>query len=378
MPRLVYVVTAAITANSLLRGQLKYMNEHGFEVILITSPSSDLKQVAARENIMIRTVPMEREIRLLQDSQSLFALHREIRRLNPDIVNAGTPKAGLLGMVAARMAGVPVRIYTLRGLRLESAKGLQRSVLRTTERIASGCATQVLCVSESLKTKFLELKLCPRSKATVLGNGSSNGVDYTKFAARANAENIRKDLNLPQDAFVIGFLGRLTKDKGVAELVEAFEMLQRKYERLFLMIIGDFEQGDPVDANIISRLNSHPRILHKGFASDTAPFYAAMDVLAFPSHREGFPNVPLEAAAAGIPTVGFQVTGTVDAVQDGITGQLVSRGNVGEFAHAIEGYLQNDELRRQHGHAAQQRARESFDHAIVWNSLLNNYNSLLS
>jgi glycosyltransferase involved in cell wall biosynthesis len=316
----------------------------------------------------------------LSDTGTLVRLAARLRQLKPDIVNASTPKAGLLGMVAAKLAGVPVRIYTLRGLRGETKRGISQMILRQTERIASSCAHHVICVSESLRSRYLELERAPESKVTVLKKGSSNGVDASHFVPSANEEaaELRLKLGIAPGDPVIGFVGRLVKDKGVAELLECFELLLKSFPNLRLLIIGDFEQGDPVAPDFARRVREDPRIIHCGFVSDPAPYYQAMHVLVFPSYREGFPNAPLEAAASGVPVVGFRVTGTVDAIEDEVTGRLVNFGDVPGLATAAGSYLKDDALRSKHGHAGRERVLQNFQQEIIWTAVYEKYLSWLS
>lgn len=369
-PSIVYVVTHPMTARLLLAGQLRYLAEAGFEVTLVTSPGPDLAGVAEREGVRVETVAMAREISPLRDLAALARLVRLFRRLRPGIVNAGTPKAGLLGMLAARLARVPVRIYTLRGLRLETARGPKRRLLAAAERLACACAHRVVCVSRSLERRAVELGLTAEDKTLVLASGSSNGVDVERFAAaardRERTEALRRELGLPAGSPVVGFVGRFTRDKGIAELADAFDRLSRGLPAARLLLLGDFEPGDPVPPSLVARLRHDSRVVQAGFVPDTAPFYPLIDVLAFPSHREGFPNAPLEAAASGVPTVGSRATGVVDAVVDGRTGTLVPVGDVEALAHALLEYLRDPALRRSHGDAARERVRGEFRRGEVW------------
>lgn len=379
-PRLLYVVTHGMSALHLLKGQLRWMREAGFEVAVAASPGPDLQAVAEREGVTVFAIPMRREIHPLADLRSLAALTRLLRRWRPQVVNAGTPKAGLLGMMAARLAGTPVRVYTLRGLRLETARGRTRALLALTERMASACAHSVVSVSESLRAAYCAMGLADPAKVVTLGAGSSNGVDAARFALRtpADGQRLRASLGIAADAPVVGFVGRFTRDKGIGELLAAFEAVSAQVPGARLLLVGDFEAGDPVPEAVARRLGEHPGVVRSGFVADTAPYFGAMDVLAFPSLREGFPNVPLEAAAAGLPVVAVRATGSVDAVVDGETGALVEPGDAAALAGALARYLRDPALRRRHGAAGQARVRERFAPERVWSGLLDHYRGLLA
>lgn len=377
-PRLVCIVTHAVSARTLMRGQLAHFQRAGFDVTIIASPGPDLSAVAQQEGIRVVAVPMEREIRPFRDLKSLWQLYRCLSKLRPDIVNAGTPKAGLLGMMASWLSRVPIRIYTLRGLRLETAKSWKLSAaLAITERIASGCAHRIVCVSDSLRSVAVERRLIAAKKAVVLGGGSSNGVDARRFDVRqrpaSQVEALRTQLGIPDDAPVIGFAGRLTRDKGIIELFAAYRSLLKDFPKLRLLLVGDFESGGAVAAEIRQQIAVHPQVIVTGFVQDTAQYYGVMNLLAFPSYREGFPNVPLEAAAAGLPVVGYRATGTVDAVEDGVTGQLVTCGDQEALAGAMRRYLEDGQLRAKHGEAGRRRVQQDFTQQRVWDALHDEY-----
>lgn len=380
-PRLLYITTHGKAALGLMQGQLATVRQRGFDVTVAASPSWELDEVTDREDVPTIGVPMNREITPLQDLVALFRLIRVMKQVRPDIVNAGTPKAGLLGMIAARIVNVPARIYVLRGLRLETTSGLKRLLLKTTERIASACAHQVVCVSESIRQVYVDQKLAPAWKCMIPGPGSSNGINVARFEKTDErfraARGIRRKLGIPLDAPVVGFVGRLTRDKGIVELAEAFRTVQQSHSDARLLLIGEFESGDPVPQETINWLRSNPAVCVAGFSKDPSNFYSIMDLLAFPSYREGFPNVPLEAAAASIPVVGFAATGTVDAVVNGETGMLVPLGDVAGLANAISEYLGNDLIRFKHGQAGFTRASTEFPNEAIWDAMCNLYTSML-
>lgn len=376
-PRLLYVVTDSVSA-VLLRGHLAAQRRAGFQVGFVASPGP--RQDLIDEDVETFSLPMVREISPFADLGSLFQLVKLMRRWRPDVVNAGTPKAGLLGMLAARLTGVPVRVYHLRGLRLETTTGIKRWVLGTAERVASACAHEVIAVSQSLADTYVNLGLACPSKVRVVGAGSSNGVEVERFAAPDPlvVSALRARYGLSVGSPVIGFVGRLTRDKGVPELVDAFGRVRGVVPGLRLLLVGGFEDGDPVPEAVMDQIRMDPAIVCTGFVGDTAPYYALMDLLAFPSHREGFGNALLEASAAGVPVAGFRATGTVDAVVDGLTGTLANVGDVAGLAHAIALYLTDEGVRHAHGRAGQARARDEFQPERIWQALSDEYKRLLA
>ncbi|MEM7049131.1 MAG: glycosyltransferase family 4 protein [Acidobacteriota bacterium] len=377
---LVFVVTHGVTARFLMLDLLLYLARQGHDVRVFAAGGHDLDAVAAA-GIAVTAVPLQREIRPLADLRALFRLYRELRRIRPALVNAGTPKAGLLAMIAAWLLRVPRRLYTLRGLRLETARGAKRLLLTTTERVAAACAQRVVCVSASLRQRAIDLRLVAAERATVLADGSSKGVDLERFRP-ANENDLgepgtgekdpalrrwRDKLGLTDDEPVIGFVGRFVRDKGIEDLLAAFdEQVLPRHPRARLLLVGDFEDGDPVSPATRQRIESGAALLRPGFVDDSAPLYRLMTLLAFPSYREGFPNAPLEAAASGLPVVGFRATGVVDAVAEGETGLLVDIGDRHGLGEGLAALLDDPARARRLGQAGRRRAEERFSQERLW------------
>lgn len=371
--QIVYIVAAGKTANLLMKGQLAFLRSQGYEITIVASPSPHLHEVAQREGVNVVPIPISRTIRPLHDILTLYRLWRYLRKARPDVVNASTPKAGLLGMLSAFMCRIPVRIYTLRGLRLETTSGVQRLVLGICERISSWCSHRVVCVSQSLATEYSYGRYAPSEKIIILGEGSSNGVDSEKFSPlpgqRSNSQTLRNELGIPDDAVLLGFVGRMTRDKGIAELVEVFEQLSSRLAKIHLVIVGEYEPGDAVDTTTRARIRHNPRIHLTGFVTETVRYYRILDVLLFPSYREGFPNAVIEAQATGLPVVGYAATGTIDAVREGETGKLVKIGDINGLCEAVETYVIDPMLRQRHGKSARERVMKSFRREKIWQML---------
>lgn len=360
-------------ADSLIfvRDQVRRLRELGMEVTLVTSPDPRLD--AAGRELGVRTVgiPMARRVSPLEDWVALQRLRELFERLGPDIVHAHTPKGGLLGMLAAKAADVPVRLYQMRGLPYLTQHGRMRLLLMTTERLSCSAATRVICQSPSLQRVALADELCGRTPSEVVLRGS-NGVDTQRFdPLRWNDARVRlrAEWGAADGDTVFLFVGRLVRDKGVPELLEAFARLRAEAGAVKLVLVGPLEERDALDEQTLRRLND-AGVRHLGHQADPAPFLAAADVLVLPSHREGFPNAPLEAASMALPVVSTTVPGCVDAVAANETGLLVEPGSVEALLEALARYHRRPDLRRLHGAAGRARAVASFSRAALSNAVV--------
>lgn len=365
-PRLLYVVTAARSIK-LLDGQFAFMDRQGYDVHLIASPGVETAHLPAC--VTFHQLVMEREIALGKDIRALFQMMRLVRKIRPDIINYGTPKAALLASLASWFWRVPKRIYTLRGLRLETIKGKQQKLLLAIEKIISACSHLVLCISPSLLEKAEELGIAANEKLVCAGAGSSNGMNISKL--QPSVDGI--DLCSLKNQAVIGYVGRLTKDKGIDELVQAFLLLKKDFPSLHLLIAGRLDEQHGLQASTITALSTHPDIVNVGYQSELASVYRAMDIFIFPTHREGFGNVAMEAAYAGLPVIATNVTGAKDTIVPDRTGLLVEVENPQAIQTAVTTLLQQPERTKDMGTAGQRRVISDFQQETIWHAILEQY-----
>jgi glycosyltransferase involved in cell wall biosynthesis len=376
-------VTTVPESLDFFRGQVGYMQARGFTVRAMTSPGPELHQFATELDIGIDAVTMARRITPYADLVAVTAMRRLLRRHRPVIVHAHTPKGGLLGLVAAVAARTPVRVYHMRGLPFTTATRWQRRLLRQAEWVSCHLAHQVFAVSESVRAAAVREGLCDPTRIKVLARGSGNGVDAARrfdpdAMGRAPRLLVRAALGIRAHELVVGFVGRLVRDKGVGELVEAWQSIRTTHPTAHLLVIGPFEPRDAVSPETRRALRSDPRVHLTGSVLDIPRWYAAMDLVVLPTYREGFPNVLLEAAAMRLPVVATAVTGCVDAVEDGTTGILVPPRDAVALARGLHRYLADPGLRRAHGAAARQRVLSHFRPEAIWAALYREYVSLLA
>ena len=379
--RLVNVVNSSI-AVGFLQGQLQYFQDRGFDVtVLCPERRKGEWEVAQPQGVPIIDVPMDREIAPPRDLLSLWRLWRIMRTLRPTVTNVGTPKAGLLGGFAAWLNRVPCRFYTLHGLRFETSRGIRRRLLIYAERLACRFAHRVVCVSQSVREKAIAFGLTNLDRTVVFGSGSCNGVDASRFTATPErirrAAALRYQFGIPAQAPVLLFVGRLTSDKGIPELVRAFLKLGNQFPDLHLLLAGCFEDEDPLPVDTRKSLETHPRVVFAGPVQDIATYYAIADVVVLPSHREGLPTVILEAQAAGKPVVGASVTGIVDVVVDGETGLLFPVGDVPALIETLARLITDKTLASKLGRAGQDQVKRNFQQEQVWEALHREYLGVL-
>ena len=374
--RVLHVMTVPASL-SFLRGHSAPMRAGGYELVAATGPGPSAARFRAAEGMPVHEFPIERKVSPRSDPRAVLALTKIIREVRPTFVHASTPKGGLIGVTAARLARVPV-IYTMRGMPLLTAQGTTAKLLWAAEAWSCRAADAVICVSDSLRAAAVERRVVSARRAHVLGAGSGQGVDTARFhPAPGERDALRAELALPADAVVFVFVGRFAADKGVAELAAAFSELAASSPQAHLLLVGEADARDPAGAQL-DPLRDHPRAHFLGFRDDVERIFRAADVLVFPSHREGFPNVPLEAGATGLPTIAARAVGSVDAVVDEHTGFLVPVGDAAALARAMRRYLDAPGLRAEHGARAREHVQTHFERGAVLANLREFYDGFVA
>ncbi|TFC89817.1 glycosyltransferase family 1 protein [Cryobacterium sp. TmT2-59] len=353
----------------LMRGFAEHLSGTGWDVHVVSSPGPRSESLSKSAGLTVHTIPMNRNPSPFADAKALLAWICLLRAVSPDVISVGTPKAGLLGGIAGLIARVPTRIYLLRGLRLETAYGLQRLVLTIVEMCSMAVSHRVLAVSSSLRQRAIDLRLVGQAKVIVLGVGSSNGVDMGAHERSNFSEEelhtLSRSLGLLTNIPVVGFVGRLTKDKGLDVLTAARLIMATKGERFQLLVVGEVD--DKGGADVLSELSQStlPSIV-TGYVSHPAIYFQLMDVLCLPTLREGFPNVVLEAAASGVPSVTTSATGAIDSVIDGETGLIARVSSAPDLADCLTRMISDSTRCKDMGARARAHVSANYARPLVW------------
>lgn len=379
--KLIRITTVPISLRVLLKKQLGFMSGY-FDVVAVSSPGKALEEVHILEGVRTEQVSMTRSITPVQDLKALWQLYRLFRREKPDIVHTHTPKAGLLGMIASRMAGVPVRLHTVAGMPLMENVGLKRRVLEVVEKLTYKCATKVYPNSKNLAEFILQSRFCKQKKLKVLGNGSSNGIDMDFFQINeeviSSAETIKEQLKINESDFIFLFIGRMVKDKGIEELVEAFCNLKQTYSNIKLLLVGPFEDDlDPLSSRTSDLIKQDDHIIHVDFQQDVRPYLALSHVLTFPSYREGFPNVPMQAGCFHLPSIVTNINGCNEIVEHGKNGLVIPVKDAPALQNAMENVMVNQALYLHLKANARKVISERYEQKHFWGLLLNEYKEQL-
>ena len=378
-PKLIRITTIPESLRGLLKGQLRFMSDH-YHVIGVCSPGEAANEVIANEGVPMVYISMTRTISPIADLKSLWAMYRFFKKEKPLIVHSHTPKAGTIGMIAAKLAGVPVRLHTVAGLPLVEVMGFKRKILDVVEKITYRCATKVYPNSFGLRDIILQNNYANSNKVKVIGNGSSNGINLEFFTPEHYDASFKTDflksIGATEHDFVYLFVGRIVKDKGINELVAAFKNVNSKFENTKLILVGRYENElNPISNETALEIKNNASIIEVGFQKEVRPYFYSSDVLVFPSYREGFPNVVLQAGAMGLNAIVSDINGCNEIVQDGETGFIVPRKNSELLQIAMEKVYVNHTKNQEMGRKAKELIQSKYNQNIVWNKILEEYQS---
>lgn len=374
------IVTTIPSSLNFFKGQLNYIS-NTFDVVAISSEKEKLIEFGKRENVAVHYIPMKRNISLLDDCKSLFQFISYFKSERPDIVHGNTPKGAFLSMLAAKLTGVPTRIYMCHGLRYQGSQGGMKVLLKLMEKLACWCATEILCVSTGVKKVLIIDGICQEHKLKVILNGSANGID-TSYYNREKVSDLntwKTKLGISDNDFVYCFVGRIVKDKGINELVSAFDRLQQDLKHIHLIVVGQQEKNlDPISKETEEKIKNNAHIHMVGLQSDVRPFMGFSNVFVLPSYREGFGQVLVEACSLGVPCITTDITGCNEIIQDGINGKIIPPRNENALYKMMKWFYdyRDDEVKIMASNARPMIA-ERYDRHKVWNALLNEYQTLL-
>ncbi|MDR4930551.1 glycosyltransferase family 4 protein [Segatella bryantii] len=385
--KLIRLTTVDLSLDKLIPGQLKYMSSV-FDVIGVASDTGLLDKVRKREGVRMVNIPMEREVSLLKDLRSLIALFFFFRKERPDILHCNTPKGSLLALLAGLFAGVPNRIYLVTGLRYQGTTGFFRFILKTMERVSCFCATQVIPEGHGV-LHTLHADHITNKRLRVLHYGNINGIDTSYFSRKCLEENFRSALGFTDDDFVFIFVGRIVRDKGMNELAEAMKKLisEKRSKQVKLLLVGSFEKGNPLYGDNEDFLRNSEHVKFVGWQEDVRPYLAAADALVFPSYREGFPNVPIQAGALDIPCIVTNINGCNEIIKDNLNGKIIrapyaqqgKRDSLMENAlyETMKWFIEHPEEVKRMGRNARGMITSRYEQKDVWKEILNLYLELV-
>lgn len=425
MKKLTRITTVPISLDKLLGRQLSFMNTH-FDVTAVSADEQELKRVASKYGVAHHHVEMTRAITPLKDLAAVFKFYRFLRKEKPEMVHSHTPKAGLVGMMAAYFAGVPVRMHTVAGLPLLEATGTKRKVLNLVEKITYAFATKVYPNSFAMRDMIINEGFCAPEKLKVLANGSSNGIDTDYFSPSAVAPEttaaLRAAHGISENDFVFIFVGRLVGDKGINELVEAFGKVKAKIKfkdeglcsakqvssppaadrndkmeggfgspgsrpfenlrnrwKINLLLVGPLEEDlDALHPETLEAIETHPDIISVGYQDDVRPYFTISDCLAFPSYREGFPNVVMQAGAMDLPSIVTDINGCNEIIEEGKNGMIIPVKDSAALYKAMEKMLRDEEGFLKMKENARRMITSRYEQSVVWSALLEEYQKIIS
>ncbi|MCJ8498597.1 glycosyltransferase family 4 protein [Chryseobacterium salipaludis] len=383
--RIIRTSTVPLSLNALLGGQLKFLSKH-FEVIGVSSPGLNLDLVKNREGCRVIAVEMQRNISPLNDVIALYKLFCILKVEKPVLVHSITPKAGLLTMLAARLSGVPIRVHTFTGLIFPTRQGFVRRLLILTDRILCWAATNIYPEGQGVKDDLQKFEITEKP-LNVLANGNVNGIDTTYFSTTTieeqSAAQLKAELGISSEDFIFIFVGRLVGDKGINELITAFSKISKSADQQIsnsckLLLVGPVEAKlDPLLPETLNHIEINPNIISVGFQQDVRPYFAIADALVFPSYREGFPNVVMQAGAMELPAIVTDINGCNEIIIHGKNGLIIPPKDSNALFNAMLQLWEDKTLYAQLKRNARPMITSRYEQQVVWDALLAEYNRLI-
>lgn len=380
--KLIRITTVPMSLKYLLKGQMAFMSKNGFNVTMISSDGQELNDVIENEKCDHIIIQLTRKITILKDLKATYNLYKLIRKEKPDIVHTHTPKAGIVGMLSSYFAGVPIRLHTVAGLPLMEVTGFKRIILNFVEKLTYKYSTKVYPNSYGLKKIILNNRFISENKLKVIGNGSSNGIDTSYFDPElfSSLENntLKSELGVELNDFVFIFVGRIVGDKGINELVEAFNELCSDLKGIKLLLVGPFEDElDPLSEKTKLLISNNDKIISAGYQNDVRPFFAISNSLVFPSYREGFPNVVMQAGAMGLPSIVSDINGCNEIIENNINGLVIKVKSVRAIYAAMIKIISDKTLFNKLRLTSRNSIKSKYDREVYWHLLLKEYKDLI-
>lgn len=373
MAKILHTVNIPFVIPFILGDQISYFSTKGYEIHIACSSGENLDFYKSKWNFKLVNIVVSRKISLFQDVISIFKLVLYIKKNNIDIVVGHTPKGALISMIASFITRVSKRIYFRHGLMFETSSGFKKLIYMFIERTTSYFSTEIICVSNSVLNQSIKLRLSSVEKMKVINKGSCNGIDAVKQFNRGNLDvqkitSIKSQLNLKYNDFVVGYIGRLARDKGINELILAWEIIKLKSKNVKLVLCGPIDERDPIEVNLFNKISKDETILLVGEILNPEYYYELFSVFILPSYREGFPTVVLEASSMELPVITTNSTGCIDSIIDGETG-IFTDISPNAISDSILFYLENPSLIVSHGLNGRNHILKNYQNIEIWKQL---------
>ena len=381
--KIIRITTVPISLKYLIKGQMRFMSKNGFDVTMISAGGEEIKEVIKNEECRHIILPLTRKITPIQDIKAVIKLLIYLKKEKPSIVHTHTPKAGIVGMLTSYLAGVPIRLHTVAGLPLMETRGLKRFILNFVEKLTYKCSTKVYPNSYGLKKIILKHRFTSQNKLKVIGNGSSNGIDTSYFDPKLFSieENtaLKTNLGIKKTDFVFIFVGRIVSDKGINELVEAFDKISLINENIKLLLVGPFEDDlDPLQKKTKLSINNNENIILAGYQNDVRSYFSISNCLVFPSYREGFPNVVMQAGAMKLPCIVSDINGCNEIIENNTNGLVIKVKSVNSIYNAMIKITSDKLLFNRLRLNSRDSIKIKYEREVYWGLLLKEYKYVLN